>query len=152
MSWITLTETDLKGLLAGAEYTAIQTAALATGQADPVPQAVIDAIELTRSKVAGCLNNYLGDETQGEVIPKECRNACLNLARYFACSRVPAGLINAERRKEYDDAQKYLDQIAACQVRIELPLTVTTQKISGPAMQLVISTRERASRCQTQGI
>jgi phage gp36-like protein len=152
MSWITLTETDLKGLLAGAEYTAIQSAALATAQADPVPQAVIDAIELTRSKVAGCLNNYLGDEASGEVIPKECRNACLNLARYYACSRVPAGLINPERRKEYEDALKYLDQVAACSVRIELPQVPTTQRISGPAMQLVSSTRERASRHQTRGL
>ena len=150
--WINVTETDLKGLLAGAEYTAIQTAALATAQADPVPQAVADAIQLVRSKVAGCLNNYLGDQASGEVIPQECRNACLNLARYYACSRVPAGLVNPERRKEYDDAIKYLDQVADCKVRIELPLVATTQKISGPAMQLVSSSREQASRCQTRGL
>jgi phage gp36-like protein len=152
MSWINLTEEDLKGALAGAELTAIQTAALATAQADPVPQAVIDAIQITRSKVAGCLNNYLGLESGGEVIPQECRNACLNLARYFACSRVPAGLINSERRKEYEDALHYLDQVAACEVRIELPLVATTQKISGPAMQLVRESRELCSRCQTRGI
>ena len=154
--WVDFTEEDLKQALAGAEYTAIQSAALATAQTDPVPGAVTDAIQLVRGKVAACLYNYLGDPAYGETVPQELRNATLNLARYFACSRVPAGLINAERRTEYQSALKLLDDVSDPEnprLRIELPTHVSPQIISGPAMTIARGlAHERCSRAQTRGL
>jgi hypothetical protein len=150
--WISFTEDDLKQAITGPELAAIQTAALATGQTDPVPGAVADAIQLVRGKIAACLFNYLGDQNYGEIIPQELRNATLNLARYFACSRVPAGLVNAERKQEYANALKLLDDVAGYRFRLELPAHMTPQIISGPAMAVARVAPERASREQMRGL
>lgn len=150
--WINLTETDLEQLMAGAEYTAAKTAALGLGQPDPLPDAVTDAIQQVRGRIMACQFNYLGDPAFGELIPTELRRATLNLARYFACTRLPGGLLNAERTAEYKAALALLDKVAMCDFRMEMPVHFTPQLISGPAMSLVRVSPEVASRVQTRGI
>jgi hypothetical protein len=150
--WITVTETDFREVLTGPEITAIQTAATQAGQTDPLPNAMNDAIQFVRGKVAGCLQNVLGDQTLGYKIPQELRRVTLILGAYYGCDRVPAGVMNADRKKEYDGAMRTLDQIASCEMRIEQPLAVTQQVISGPYTSLVTSSEARAGREQMRGL
>lgn len=150
MSWITLAESDVQARLAGAELTALKTAALASGQTNPLTPIIAQVIQEVRGYVAACGNNRLGE---GSTIPQELENDALAIIRYRLATRLPvSSLLNDARKEEYRDALRKLERVADCRFRIEQPAVVSDQVIAGPAIEVAGSTTRKATREKLTGL
>lgn len=150
MAWITLTAADLLGKFAGAEDDAARTAALAVGQADPVPGIIEQVVREVRGYVAGCAQNNVGPEG---TIPDELKGAALNRIRFECSTRIPGGaLMDEDRRASNRDALALLRDVAACRLAITQPETVSPEIIAGPGFQVASNNRRKARRDQTAGL
>lgn len=149
MSWITITEEDVKTRLAGAELTAFKTAALSPGQSNPLPEIISQVTDEIRGYVAACAHNTL--DAAGTVPPRLLAPA-LNMIRYRLATRLPGmkGLIDELRQKEYNDALAVLKDVAACRFAVEDPDGDATSTTS-PTPDIVVPTR-RFDRCSQEGI
>jgi phage gp36-like protein len=125
MAWNIITTDDIKSRLAGAELNALQTAALADGQVDPTPEIIAQAIDEVRGYVAAGGNTLGLDGT----VPSKLKLTTLNIIRYRLCSRLPvASLLTESRIKEYDDAVRLLEQVAAKKFAVEEPTVAATEQ------------------------
>jgi len=150
MSWSTLTVTDVLTALTGPEKSALQTAALQSGQSDPLDGTVGQVVQEIRGYVAACRQNKLGD---GATIPLELKADAIAIIRYRALNRLPTrSLMTSSREQEYKEAIRKLEQVAACRFAIEQPAEVTDQVISGPAAEVVTSTPRRFTRDKLSGL
>lgn len=130
--WIELTEDDVLTRLAGPELTAYKSAALAVGQADPLPEVLEGVINEVRGRVAACQANKLGD---GDTIPDELKHHALAIVRYRLITRLPIQM-RPERTQEYEDALSALDKVAECKFAIEAPATPSDEVISSPTPRI----------------
>lgn len=105
--WIPLTLADIQTRLAGAEVAALQTAALASGQADPSADIIAKVVKECR----GRLRNVCALEA-GETIPDNWAHHCLAIIRYRLYTRLPlAPYLTAPRQREYEDAIEAFRQL-----------------------------------------
>lgn len=151
--WITLTEEDVQGRLAGAELTALKGAALASGKtaAEVLTQAIGDVTLQVRGYVGACARNTLGETG---TIPDELRTAALALIRDFLFTRLPGlqTLNDETRQKETERAVQQLRDAAACKLAIVPPETAAESQAAGPAVQLVSSRTRVATREKMGGL
>lgn len=132
MSWQTITATEVQTRLSGPELSALRTAALATGQTDPLTDIIAQAIDLVRGHVAACKRNTLG---VAGTVPATLIATTIDIIRYRLATRLPAAAILTQvRQQEYKDALALLSQVAACKFVLEEPTTPSTELLSsGPA-------------------
>jgi len=153
MAWITLSEEDVQGRLAGAELTALKSSALATGKtaAEVIAQALEDVSKKVRGYVAACRNNTLGDGTS---IPDELKDAALALVVDFLFTRLPAmkSLYDEARQNRAKVAMSELRDAAACKIAIVPPATEAEDQAAGPAVELVNSGTRVATRSKMKGL
>lgn len=150
MSWATLTEAKFLQHCTGAETNAIKTAALGTGQGEPLTDTLAKVVQEVRGYVAGNAQNTLGE---GVTIPNELENAACAIARYRALNRLPVkSLLTETRIAEYRDALTLLRDVAAGRFAIEQPATQSDQVITGPAVEVVTSTTRNATRAKLAGL
>jgi phage gp36-like protein len=133
MAWIALTVTEVTTRLAGAEVTALQTAALATAQTDPLSEIIEQVVDEVRGNIAA------GGYTVGasQTIPSRLVGAALAIIRYRAATRLPqSGILDDNRVAEYRDALRLLERVADGKFAIEDPVTADTEASGapGPAM------------------
>mgnify|MGYP003609792862 CR=1 FL=1 len=145
MSWSTITSTNVKTRLAGAELTALQTAALATGQADPLIEVIADVVDEVRGYISANPKNTLG---AAATVPSKLLSATLAIIRYRLATRLPAkAFLTQDRIDENNAAIRLLEQVAANKFAIEDPNSgdrsgVSIQQASTPTR---IATREKLS-------
>src|SRR4051812_27549529 len=121
MSWITLTVDDVKPKLAAAELSALRSAALASGQGDPVAEILTEVVNEVRGYIAACERNTLG---AGVTIPDKLKSATLAIVRYRAATRLPVkSFLTEDRVKENEAAVRLLEQVAGCKFAVEEPTT-----------------------------
>jgi type IV pilus biogenesis protein CpaD/CtpE len=151
MSWITLTEAGVQTKLAGAELAALKSAALASGQSNPLPEVITQVTREVRGYVAACARNVLGEEG---TIPDELELAALNRIRYELATRLPVASLLTEARKDANrGATEQLKDAAACRFLIVAPATAATaQAASGSAAQVVTKSTRQASRDKLSGL
>jgi phage gp36-like protein len=120
MAWTAITEADIRRKWAGAEWTAIKTAALGSGQnADTMlAEEIAAATRHIRARVGACAQNKLGPPG---TIPDELEDVALVVLRYSLSTRLPGYKMTEERRKLYEDAVETLKDVAKCQFSIEPP-------------------------------
>lgn len=118
MAWQTLTEADVRTRLTGPELHALRSYHLEPGQPSPICDIIAGVVAEIRGRVAGCPRNTLGS---GDTIPSELEHAALSLIRWRLIGRLPTGqeLIDEVRRKDYEDAQALLRDVAACKFTVE---------------------------------
>lgn len=139
MSWIPITESDVQTRLAGAELTALKTAALATGQTNPLTEIIGQVIDEMRGYIAACASNTLG---VAGTIPQKLLGAALAIIRYRLATRLPVkSLLTEDRVKENEQAIHLLEQVAACKFKIEEPITPDTEILSSPTPHMTARTR-----------
>ncbi len=141
MPWTTLTPDDLLRGLTGAERSALQTAALGSGQADPLPGIIADVVAEARGYIAANKSNVLG---VGNTIPEKLRAALIARVRFEAFTRLPIGrsLLTEDRVKANSDAVTLLRDVAAGRFAIEEPEVASTESISAPKPKFTRPTRE----------
>ncbi len=150
MSWITLTTDDVLTKWAGPELEAAQTAALASGQSDPIPEIIAQVIREIRGYVAACSRNTLGD---GATIPDELLGEAITRIRYEAATRLPGGaLLDDDRRAANTAAVAKLREVAACRFSLEQPATESAEVISAPASPRWKARARQFTRAQQDGL
>lgn len=151
MSWIALVEADVLRKLAAPELDAARTAVLDAGQDDPLAGVITEVTREVRARVAACSKNTLGP---AGTIPDECEAAALARIRFELSTRLPGGvLMDEDRRRANADAIAFLRDVAACNVAIEQPATVSDEVTSsGAAAELVSSTTRKATRTKLSGL
>ena len=115
-AWITLTEDNLS--LNSGEETAYRTALLRSGESDRLTQILSDVTYMIRSAIRSARSNRLDEDP--ETIPRSALFHAASLARYRLMSAFPGG-VSEMRRKEYEEANQWLRDVAAGRYLIEAP-------------------------------
>lgn len=129
-----MTEADLLTRISGKELEKLRAAALAVGQADPVPEVFEQVTRKVRSRVAACQSNRLGP---AGTIPDELLDDALALCVVKVMTR-PGGIMidpESQRAKDADTAENNLKDAANCKIAIEQPADaqVSAEKVGGAA-------------------
>lgn len=147
MAWQSITVTDVMTKLSGAEVSALQTAALGSGQTDPVAGIITAVVDEVRGYVAANPDNRLGDAGK---VPSKLVSATLSIIRHRICTRLPLkSLLTEERIAEKNDALRLLDRVADAKFAIEDPVTgdISTAKI-----EQVSTPSRKTSRTKLAGL
>jgi len=148
--WIAITEAHVQTKLTGAELNATRTAALASGQGDPLQEVIDQITREVRGCVAAWPHNILGE---GDTIPDECLRSALALIVAELCIRIPGKIVLSEQRVEArKEAVAFLNRVSEGKVRLVQPDVETTEKVAGPATQLVNSRPRQATREDLKGL
>jgi hypothetical protein len=141
MPWVTLTSDDMLRALTGPERTAVQTAALGAGQADPLPGIIADVVAEARGYIAANKANVLGEDG---TVPEKLRGALIARARFEAFTRLPVGrsLLTEDRVKANEAAVTLLRDVAAGRFAIEEPAIVSGEILPSPRPSFTRPTRE----------
>ncbi len=150
MSWIALTETNVRTKLSGPEISALKAAALSAGQSDPLVDVVSQVVREIRGYVAACDRNELGD---GATIPDELEGAAISRIRFELATRLPvASLLTEDRRSANTNAISLLKEVAACRFLIVRPATASVDQAAGGTSSQVISHGEHFHRHDLDGL
>jgi hypothetical protein len=147
MSWIAITEDDVKTRLAGAELAAYKSAALAQGQANPLPEVIAQVVSEVRGYIAANQRNFL---SLGELIPDKLLSATLAIIRYRLLTRLPIPVAE-DRKQESEAAIRLLERVADGKFAIEEPDDVSDDVLPAPAPRITTPTR-RFSQSAQDGI
>ena len=136
MPYIELTAATVAQRLAGAELTALKTAALSSGQdgetllADCISRTVAEV----RGYVAAHRANVLGE---GATIPDELEDSALALVVYKFITRLPGlkALLDERRVKAYEDALSRLREVAAGKFLVVAPVTQAAAQAGGSTIK-----------------
>jgi len=128
MAWQTISTDNVKTRLAGAEVAALQTAALAEGQSDPLPEIVQTVVDEVRGYIAA------GGFSLGAAgtLPSKLVSAALAIVRYRVCTRLPVkSLLTEQRVRENDAAVRLLERVADGKFMVEDPVDLDTEASGG---------------------
>jgi len=138
MAWITITENDVETRFAGAELSALKTAALADGQTNPLTEVIEHVVNEIRGHVAACERNTLG---AGSTIPDKLLSSALAMIRFHLASRLPRFPFDDTRKLAYTNAESLMRRVADCKFAIEEPDTEDTETVPSPSPSITAKTR-----------
>jgi hypothetical protein len=140
MAWQTISEDDLREKMAAAEVSALQTAALATGQANPITGTIARVVDEVRGYIAA--GGFSLED--GAYIPSKLVDATLTIVAWRAAMRLNVKSILSEaRRSEYDQALQLLRLVATGKFAIEEPTTVEDEALGAPSPSMADKTLTR---------
>lgn len=127
MSWTTITSAHVEPRLSDEELTALRRNYESTGKPDPLAGIITQVTNRIRRAVAkgGCPLSATVTE-----IPDELLDSAIAIIRYRLCSSMPGGILNDDRRKEYDNAEAELKDVAEDATGIEEPATQSSATLS----------------------
>ena len=141
MSWLAITIADLKDAKVSALVEACRTAALGTGQTDPVPNIIANVVSRIRAEISGCASNVLDADTA--TIPTDLKSLACRMIVREAMSRIKRLLSEDEREEQRNDL-RYLERIAKCDIPVAEPDTpLTTTEVQSPTGTPRITARTR---------
>lgn len=123
MAWIEITEADLLTVLSGPELASCRSAALASGQADPVAPTIAQVVAMARGHVAACRMNALG---AGNTLPEKLKAPALDVIAYRLPSRLnlKAG---PSRQELHNHAMRLFELISQGRFDIEEPASLSSE-------------------------
>ena len=150
MAWITITEALVTSKLSGPELAALKSAALATGQSDPLVEVIAQIVTEVRGYVGASARNTLGE---GATIPDELLGAAISRIRFELATRLPvASLLTTARTEANTQALDRLRDAAAGRFAVIQPTTVAAAQAGGPAVQIVSTSCRRATNAGLAGL
>lgn len=120
-SWITPTEDDILTRCSGPELDAFRTAALATGQADPIAALITSTVNMMRGYIAQCPNVDMTTKDEG-TIPESGLFAFLDIIVPTIQGRPAGAVIEGSGNIRIDarsDAMKWLRDAAKCLIAVD---------------------------------
>lgn len=140
--WITIVLTDLDDYLVAAQRSALSTAALRTGQADPFLEIMPDIILRIRAKIKSCPTNQVSSTVT--TIPPELKWVACYLILEAMQVRLPSLALSEGQRAQIDRAVTLLDRIADCKDLVTAPgEALDPSDVQGPGAISVVTYRER---------
>lgn len=122
MTWITFSESHIFRYLAAPQVEALQAAALAAGQANPLPEIIADTAARVRNEIRGNPTNRVS--AVATEVPPELIGAAAALAIEAAQTRLPGLSLTAEQIRLANDSRSMLRRVAAGTFPITLPTTI----------------------------
>ena len=118
MSWNAITESDLLTRISGPELDGLRSAALGTGQDDPIDDAIDQVTGYVRGRIAANPTNTLG--TAG-TIPQSLLGAALDILVIEVSQRAAGTLIDPSnvRRDAANEARRLLADVASGKFSID---------------------------------
>jgi len=140
--WITVTQSDVLGVLNSYEAAAYQAAAIGAGQ-DVMGDIIGQVVNHCRGYIADNLQNHLAD---GVTLPERALRPCLHLVRKDLLTRLDIE-VSKDRADDAKEALRFFERVAEGKVQMEQPTgTIDT---SGASQVIdVISTNERQANRQ----
>jgi hypothetical protein len=126
MSWITITAADVEPRLSDEELTQYRRDFETTGKPDPLAGIITQVTNRIRRAVA----KGGGTLGAGATIPDELLHSAIAIIRYNLCTSLPGGLLNDDRRKEYENAQEELADVAQDAAGIVAPTSESTATLT----------------------
>jgi len=145
MAWVAITEAHLKTRLSGPELNGFRSAALATGQADPIASQIAQTVDLVRGYIAGYQANRLGE---AGTVPEKLVGVTVDLLVVEVEKRCAGKLIdpNGHREKSAQTAMSILRDVAAGRFAIDVPETESEEMVQN----FIPTITARASRFRDQ--
>ena len=152
VAWVTIVVGDLNHYLVGAQVSAVNTAALASGQTDRFARVMTDVVNRIRNKIETCVANRIS-ATALTVPPSLRAGACLLIMEAMQAS-IPSLKLTEDQVRQIERYQKDLDLITKCELTVEEPTDplepANAQR--GGAVELVSSTTRNATREKLAGL
>jgi hypothetical protein len=151
-AWTTIALTDLNDYLVGAQVTALNSCALASGQTDRFTRVMTDMVNRIRTKIEGCPRNYLS--ATALTVPPELKWVACYLIIEAMQAGVPGLKLTDDQRNQITKANDQLTRIADCKEVVSTPddPLIPPDVQRGGQTQLVTSTRRVATRNQTRDL
>ncbi|MDB6022613.1 MAG: hypothetical protein JWQ04_2470 [Pedosphaera sp.] len=150
MNWITISLTDLNDYLVGAQVNALNSTALASGQAARFTKVMTDMVNRIRTKIEGCPRNHISATPL--TVPPELKWVACYLIIETLQAGIPGLLLTADQRNQIAKANEQLTRIADGKEVVSRPgdplMPVDVQR--GGQAQLLSSSRRIASRERTR--
>src|ERR1700722_8202588 len=118
-AWLTIQLSDLNNYLVGAQVTALNTAALATGQSDRFTTIMTDMVNRIRTKIEGCPRNHISATPL--TIPPELKWVACYLIIEAMQAAVPGLQLTTDQRAQIASANEQLTRIADCKEVVSTP-------------------------------
>lgn len=119
VAWITIALTDLNNYLVGAQVSAVNTAALASGQSDRFTEVMQSVVNRIRNKIESCSSNRIS-ETALTIPPSLKACACLLIIQGLQSS-IPSLKLSEDQVRLIETYESDLTAIAKCELRVEDP-------------------------------
>lgn len=129
MAWAALTVADVESRIGGLELQGLRERAVADGQADPLPEVIIQVTDEVRGYIAA------GGVQLGPAgtLPPQISSSALAMIRWRLGGRLSApGLQTESRRKEYEDALQQCRDVASRKFVVETPQSAGPETIPTP--------------------
>ena len=148
VAWTTFTVADLNSAKAAALVSALQSAALGEGQADPMPGIIALVITRIRAEIAagGC-TVLDADATK---IPPSLKPLAMRMALREGQSRLNAAgalPLSDDERTEWKEDLRYLERIAEGRISVE----ASTNPESAPTVQAAAPSPMISAPCRSWG-
>jgi hypothetical protein len=151
-AWVTIQLTDLNNYLVGAQVTALNTSALASGQTDRFTQIMTDMVNRLRARIESCPRNYIS--AAALTVPPELKWVACYLIIEAMQAAVPALKLTDDQRNQIAKADEQLTRVSEGRDVVSIPndpLTpVDVQR--GGQTQLVTHAPRVASRGETRDL
>jgi len=150
MPWTSITITDLNASKLAPLVSALRTAALASGQSDPVDEIKATVITRIRNKVSTCATNKV--ETDTTTIPASLKALACRMIIREAKGRLEIDLTEDERTQQGID-EKELTAVSRCELVVDQADVPTAPLVQAVQPGPTISARTRHfSRDQQSGV
>ncbi len=151
-AWITLSLTDLNNYLVGAQVTALNSTALASGQTDRFTAIMTDMVNRIRVKIEGCPRNHVSATPL--TIPPELKWAACYLIIEAMQAAVPGLKLTDDQRNQIARANEQITRIADCKEVVSTPPDplVPADVQRGGQTQLLTHGRRLATRRNTRDL
>lgn len=131
-----------------------RTAALASGQADPLTNAMAIATAKVRAAIQTCATNSVSSDTTTVPVSLVAETCWIALARL--ATRLTVIKLTEDQKTEIAKAEKKLEAVAECDLAVETPSEILTpssvQRAGGASVVAADTTVRTATRTQMDGL
>lgn len=152
--WKAVTEADLQRTCMNPLLNAQRTAALASGQADPLAAAIEEAVAKVRAAIQSCQRNAVSVDVT--CVPVSLRDVACWLALERIAKRLTVIKLTGDQVSAIGDARKELERVAECELAVETPSEVlspaSVQRGGGASVVAADTDVRTATREQMSGL
>lgn len=149
-NWVTIAVSDLNDYLVAAQVTALRSAALASGQADPFANVMRDVVNEIRFKVQSCAANKLSATPL--TIPPELKKFACYLILESMQGRIPALKLTEDQKTQAERAVTQVNRVADCRDKVTQPDDPILEPTTAANSPRIESKTLKFSRCDQEGI
>ena len=145
-NWTAITQDDVEAYVAADYIAAAQT--FSVGAADPVTEAIADAVATVRTAVS--TGNAL--DTDPTKVPNSLKGLAARRAAFALLARAQVNL-SEDQRDERKNDQSRLNRISDDKIQVEKPDSAGPTEVQpGPSVDVIGASRQQTARRRTEGL